>query len=270
MALADFTAYKNGLITAQMRRRYKSLSVVQFTGGLWISAWKQPPDAAGNPGTAASNLDGSTTGALFQAIAASGTPRLAQVEGTLGGLPGVCMLADRLAHVSGFSGVSPVGTSNTVGIGPNSRVGSPYANVMAAVEIYSQVGTSQTTLTASYTNEAGTASRTTPAIFFGGTNNREQQRFLILPLQEGDSAVKSVESVTIAASTGTIANWGVTLFRPLALFGTNARGFNFLWDGMLGGCGNLPDVTNACPFIIYFGTGATGGDALLDMRFLDT
>lgn len=271
MALADLPTYQAALSKPISRRRYKSLSVVQFGNGMFVSAWKNAPESPANPGAAASNLDGSTAGSMFPAITASGTPRLAQVEGSLGGLPGMMLLCDRLAHISGFSGTTPTGSPNTVAIGPNSRVGTPYTNVMAAVEIYSQVGTTSTTLTASYTNEAGTSGRTTPAIVFGGNNigTREQQRFMVLPLQEGDSAVKSVESVTIAATTGTAGNWGITLFRPLAMFGTGARGFSFLWDGMIGGCGNLPDVTNICAFPLYFGTGASAGDAPLDLRFVD-
>lgn len=267
MALADFPAYKTALSVPISRRRYKSLSVVQFGGGMFVSAWKNAPESPANPGAAASNLDGSTAGSMFPAITASGTPRLAQIEGSLGGLPGMMLLCDRLAHISGLSGT--VTTAQTVGIGPNSRVGTPYTNVMAAVEVYSQVGATATTITASYTNDAGTAGQISPALAFGGSGNREQQRFFLLPLVAGDLAIKSVESVTLAATTGTAGNFGVTLFRPLAMFGSNARGFNFLWDAMIGGCGNLPDVTNICAFPLYFGTGAQAGDAPLDMRFVD-
>jgi hypothetical protein len=37
----------------------------------------------------------------------------------------------------------------------------------------------------------------------------------LLPLQQGDSGVRAVASVTAAASTGTVGNFGVTLFKPL-------------------------------------------------------
>ena len=40
---------------------------------------------------------------------------------------------------------------------------------------------------------------------------------IVLPLQAGDTGVKSVESVTLAATTGTAGNLGVLLFKPLTM-----------------------------------------------------
>jgi hypothetical protein len=43
-------------------------------------------------------------------------------------------------------------------------------------------------------------------------------KFQIMPLQAGDRGVKSVESLTLSASTGTAGNFGLTLFRPIMTF----------------------------------------------------
>ena len=87
--------------------------------------------------------------------------------------------------------------------------------VWIALVIHTQVGSTTTTVTVSYTNQAGTSGRTTTALQFGGTGYREVRSFIILPLQAGDTGVRSVESVTLAATTGTAGAFGVALFKPL-------------------------------------------------------
>jgi hypothetical protein len=144
-----------------------------------------------------------------------------------------------------------------------------YEQVMAYVEVYSQVGTTATTLTASYTNDAGTAGRTSPAVTFGGTGFRAPPSLLPIPLAAGDRGVKSVETVTLAATTGTAGNFGITLLRFITIIPVVTRSVNTLWEGMLGGGCNLPDVTNVCMNVAYVFSTATGGDAMFEMRFID-
>jgi len=87
--------------------------------------------------------------------------------------------------------------------------------VWIALVIHTQIGTTATTITVSYTNQAGTSGRTTPVVTFGSTGYREARSFIILPLQAGDTGVRSVESVTLAATTGTAGAFGVALFKPV-------------------------------------------------------
>lgn len=502
MALTDYTAYVAGLSTPTSVKRYKQLASTAVTNGPWLSAWKQSPDGASNPSSADSNLGPTTPGSLFPAVAAVGTPRIAQIEGSIG-IPGVIMLCDRLAHVAGMDGTLTSAQAAAVALGSIESAGtyqfagtataahsltltrpipaghtvvlfvyagftttasiavtdtgsntwdltneeyqasssnSPYAvncrlttglkigdtitftfkdtangvgadvaqtrvvasvahvsgqntsgvlkdqvstgtgtsqtpapgttgtpsqagtiqfqalrvalgaadsgdldkvttipsgwtllnqtaaytgtsgiqimvvyriqttatapaagdswtlddathawrvmtyglkaapntsrvdagGVQAAIEIYTQIGTTGTTVTASYSNQAGTSGRATPAIAIGTNNSREPGRFFPLPLQSGDTSVKSVETATLAGTTGTAGLFGVTLYRPLAIFGSGTRGFNFLWDAVHGGGMNLPSVNGICPFLLYHYSGNQAGEGVFDFRILDT
>lgn len=92
----------------------------------------------------------------------------------------------------------------------------------------SSIGTTVTTVTCQYTNQNGTSSRTTTEISFGGANLANNPGNLYrLPLQAGDTGVRSVESVTLAGSTGAAGNFGVVLYKPLAmLFANDVEGAN--------------------------------------------
>lgn len=93
--------------------------------------------------------------------------------------------------------------------------------VFAALMIHSTIGATATTVTCSYTNSAGTSGRTTTAMIFGGSGQTAAGTLVRLPLQAGDTGVRSVESVTLAATTGTVGNFGVCLYRPLAMMVLN-------------------------------------------------
>ncbi|MGA1350948.1 MAG: hypothetical protein ACO31B_07405 [Burkholderiaceae bacterium] len=138
---------------------------------------------------------------------------------------------------------------------------------MLGITIYTAVGSTATTITATYTNQAGTGSRVTPTVVFGGTGFREVDRLFLLPLQEGDTGVRSVESVTIAASTGTAGNFGVTLFRPLYVL-CNDELSGVISTGFITGknAGGVPVIENdACLFVIAISqsTSAAGSGALI-------
>jgi len=122
--------------------------------------------------------------------------------------------------------------------------------VMAGLTIYTAIGATATTATASYTNEAGTSGRTTQAFTIGSSGWFQQWRLLILPLAAGDSGVREVASVTLAASTGTAGNIGVTLFKPLIAVRSTPPDFSVTYDFLSGnGIGGLPEILDdACLF----------------------
>lgn len=82
-------------------------------------------------------------------------------------------------------------------------------------EIYTAIGATPTTVTASYTNSGNTSGRTTIAASIGNTGLREIARLIPMPLQVGDTGVKSIASATLAASTGTVGDWGLVLAKRL-------------------------------------------------------
>ena len=211
-----------------------------------------------------------TAGALKQANPGGGRTKLLTGWGASPEVGGALLLYDRLLHIGSLSGT--VTTAQTVA-GSLNRYTSATESIgnMILVEIYSAIGATATTITASYSNEGGTSGRTTTAIAFGGTNNREQTRCFLLPLQSGDEGVTAVASVTVLATTGTAGNFGVTLYRQIAVFRLDGcHG----WDADPAlDLGMIPEIpTDACLFWIlsmpafYSSTGGTMIEFGLDER----
>jgi hypothetical protein len=96
---------------------------------------------------------------------------------------------------------------------------------MAAIIVHSALGSTATTATLNYTNQSGTAGRTSqPIVVPASTSARG---ILVFCLQDGDTGVRSVEGLTLAGSTGTAGNFGVLLFKPIAMLGgTCAEGID--------------------------------------------
>lgn len=224
------------------------------------SAWN-----GANP-TTATACSSTTSGAEFPF---TGVSLLGVDHGTGPTAAGMSLLmADRLCHQGGLSGTSTgVQTTNlptatltrsTSGVG-----------VMAGLEIYTNVGSTITTATISYTNQAGTSGRTGLAPIGGsaGSGYGAASRMTLMALQSGDTGVRSVESVQLAASTGVAGNFGVTLFRPLVVVPyrqrpdtTTGRHVRFLLTPHQ--FASLPSIdSGACVFslVIAFGTGGFSG-----------
>jgi hypothetical protein len=164
------------------------------------------------------------------------------------------LLYDRLLHQGGLDGTST--SAQTVG-GSLTRY-TTGEGVRIALEIYTLIGTTARTVTASYTNQAGTSGRTTQAVAFGGTNNRERGRMVLLPLQAGDTGVQSVQNVTISASTGTAGSFGVTLFYPLRWSMSMSAGMlDSVEIGIVDGTGPTEILTDACLSIMAISSTTT-------------
>jgi len=108
--------------------------------------------------------------------------------------------------------------------------------VMAGIVIYTIVGTTATTISINYTNQAGTSGRISTVTSFGGTTFREVNILIPIPLQAGDTGVRSIQSVTVAATTGTAGNFGVCLFKPLAMISLESASTNMPLDSVSSGC----------------------------------
>jgi hypothetical protein len=232
------------------------------------SGWAgQPYDVGSAPTTAAAPTK-ATTGALPDwQNGGSDTLRClgatARFSGNSGSMvPGVAVLCDRLSHQGGLSGTTT--TAQTTNL-PTSAL-TRYTNgvgVMMGLEIYTQIGATGTTVTCSYTNEGGTAGRTSTAVAFGATGFREAGRMILPGVAAGDLGVKSVESVTVLATTGTAGAFGVTLFKPLQAFVFDGHE-DIDFDPVIGGrmFGGMPEIVDdACLFwllMITTGAGAYG------------
>jgi hypothetical protein len=124
---------------------------------------------------------------------------------------GTLIAYDRLAHSALLSGI--VATAQTVGGAALTRF-TTGDDVELFLEVYATTGATQVNVTVSYTNESGTAGRTSASTPFIATPVAGQM--LPIPLQSGDKGVRSVESVTLSATTGTAGSFGVTLVKRIA------------------------------------------------------
>jgi hypothetical protein len=249
MALADYTAYKDAILAPSQRVRSTSAAIGGVTGR-YTSLWTNTPDPGASPGGNVAPTN-ATAGCIGQRNGGTAALWIAAHQ-TSRDRGGARIIADRLVHTDGLSGTVATAQTTNLPTTPLTR----YTNgvgVLAAIEIYGALGTTATTFTCSYTNSAGTAGRTSPAYPVGSTTYNQVGRFLIMPMQAGDVGVKSVESVTLALSTGTAGNFGVTLFKPLASY---FYSFTFAeapvyQDALLSGGGQLPEaVDNACLWFI--------------------
>lgn len=263
MSISTFATYLSRVSTPF--QRLQDTKVSQTTvAGRFSSFWGIAPGAGATPGAAAAPTN-TTAGSLGQ-FNSSGVMRIAQVAASLG-QSGYIMVCDRLLHNGGLSGI--VTTAQTVG-GSLTRNTGGVGNFLAA-EVYTAIGTTATTITASYTNEAGTASRTTVATAIGGTGLREVQRFIPLPLQAGDKGVRACATATLLASTGTAGSWGITIWRPLfALAIPNLGSQQLLYDSMELCCGNMPVVdSNACLWYVMMAFTTSSGVYMDAVRLIE-
>lgn len=142
--------------------------------------------------------------------------------------------------------------------------------VMAAIVVYVILGTVATTFTISYTNQAGTPGRTSTATTIGSAGFREIGMLLPIPLQAGDTGVRSVESVTLAAGTNQVGNFGVCLYKPLAMISMESATGTMPLDTVSSGCiiGSLCEIhPDACLTISGFnavGTAIAGAVILTE------
>lgn len=224
-----------------------------ITSGRWHSTWTWDgiPSGGSAPGSGSIPTN-ATAGALVQTDPGGGRTKYLVGGGGFCNVAGAFILYDRLYHHSGFSGTSTSAqnataaalTRNTGGVGNQ-----------IWIEIYTAIGATATTVTATYTNQAGTSGQTTVSRTIGGSGLSEAAKILQLPLASGDTGVRSVQSVTLAASTGTAGNFGVTIARPLAFFAIPTNGVG-VWQSFMDGM-QMPSIdTGACLNLLWMpGTG---------------
>lgn len=223
--------------------------------------------------TSAAIPDNSTAGGFAQADPGGSRQKWLYSFGSFNQFLSTVMLYDRLLHIGGLSGTSTA-AQTVQGTTPSPALtryntNSTCIGNQIMVEIYTQVGNTATTITASYTNQDGTTGRTTVAQTFGGSNNNTQSRAFILPLQSGDTGVQAVKEVTLAATTGTAGNFGVTIIRPLAVSGTPTPGVSVFRDFTVGLPG-IPEIkTDACLSLLYMAGQGTAGEFYGSASFVE-
>jgi len=230
-----------------------------FAVGQMVSLWT----AAGNPGAGAAQ--GTAAGAVPTSVTAGALPFTNPTSGNSylsrlfasSTVPGTLILYDRLVHTSTLSGT--VTTAQTVASVALTRPDALGTNTELFMEVYTALGATSTTITASYTNQAGTAAQVTTAATIPTT--APAGFILPLPLAAGDTGVRAVASCTLAASTLTAGNFGITIGRRLAEFAIPAANQPYppqdpFWAG-------LSQIYNsACIFGVFLIASGTAAPAI--------
>jgi hypothetical protein len=114
---------------------------------------------------------------------------------------GTLLLLDRLWHNGGYTITSATAQNSTTPTWPARDIaGSTNGDgVMLALEISAAAGAAAPTITVSYTNQAGTASRTGTNIL-ATANSPAIGATYFIGLQAGDTGVRSVQSLTLSTS----------------------------------------------------------------------
>ena len=261
MAIATYQAYQQHLIGLYRRVRFQKTGITVVQGrtfSTWLAAGY--PAAGATPSTAVVPTN-STAGSMETVNDSPSTQRILRmvVEWSIN-TPGLITVADRLSHQGGLSGV--VGGAQTTNL-PTAAL-TRYTSgvgVEMGLEIYTQIGVTGVTVTASYTNQAGTSGQTTVSNTLGGTGFREASRLILPGLASGDTGVRAVASVSPTNTTGTAGNFGVTLYYPLFSIPMNDQDPLGVDEEALFGFGTwFPQILdNNCLFFLYHVGGTSTG-----------
>lgn len=194
---------------------------------------------------------------------ATGSRYLAKVEMT-GATAGALHVYDRVWSCSGFSGT--VATAQAVtGFPTLTRPNSNGDDLEIWIECYTATGATAANITVQYTNQAGTSGRNTvsTAHIISMPANRMYQ----VPLQAGDTGVRSIQSVTLSGTTGTAGSFGVTLMERIATIPLTTANIPTVLDFAALG---LPTTNNGAALnIIHQGTTTSSGVILGNMIFIE-
>lgn len=234
----------DGLVSAMASAQYvdtEEASMTSKAAGQFQSLWTAGgrPGAGAAPGSAGGIANtSSTTGAIpFSNPGGSNTLYLARLE-ISGATAGSIILYDRLVSTSTLSGI--VATSQTISSTALTR-STTGTNVGLWIEWYSATGSTATTATFSYTNQAGTSGQSTSVAF---PASPVAGQMIPVPLAAGDTGVRAVASCTLSATTGTAGNFGITLASRVATVPIPVANIGQLYDYAQVG---LPVISsNAC------------------------
>jgi hypothetical protein len=253
MAFADFDAYVDALRLNQTAD-FQTSAITAVVGrpmAMWSSLLPTPAIP-----TASVALDKTSSNAISPIPnATSGKLQILGGRFNTSSLAGATVVAIDLLNVSGgLSGTITTEQTTNLPTAPLTRH-TGGTGVMIGLVIYATLGSTGTTISVRYTNQAGTANRTSTVTSFGGTGFREAARLILIPLAAGDTGVRSVEGVTLTATSGSAGNFGVCLFKPLLTFSLDSTTGTMPIDavssgGMIGSMAEFDD--DACLTFMAF------------------
>jgi hypothetical protein len=239
------------LISSQKSRFLKNIGLADAAGA-WVHGWRKSgfpiagvtPAVRGSSGTLCSK---DTVGALPLVNAAGGLNLYIARALASGLFAGSLSIVDILWQVSGFSGTDIAEQSVTTP--PTLTRYADGVGVELWCVIWTITGSTVTTFTVKYTDEAGNPDIVTPATTFvlGASAAPTVDECFPVPLTT--KGIRKVQSADLLATTGTAGDFGFCLLRRLVTIPVPNIGAANLLDAF--GCG-LPEVLdNACLGFIW-------------------
>lgn len=257
---SDSKLYQRQALAIYAPRTYRKPSISNAAAGVMMALWRSAgtptqgaiPTGAATPTAAtlgAAEMPAAQTGELMHLSLFQATPNIA----------GTFFIFDRLAHMGGLNGT--IATAQTVNLdlataSGQGRCAANGSDVEWYLEWYTDTGATGVTATASYTNQDNVSGRTTQAISLPATR-RASMCYAFLP-QAGDMAIRSIQTVTLSATTGTAGNFGVTARKRIGSVGVATNNFSEREDGISLGFPSTRDT--ACLEFLVHPTGTTTGD----------
>jgi hypothetical protein len=233
-------------------------SISNAVSSALMSLWRSNGfPVAGNIPTGAEYCDNNTPGgAVYNYIGSPASVYIGKMSFT-GIISGMLFIYDRLSMMGGLSGTDT--GSQTVNLDVetpknNGRV-SNYNEVEWFLEWYSDTGSSAVTATVTYTNQSGTAGRTTTVSL--AATMRASRLLQIIP-SNGDTGIKSIQSVQLSGTTGTAGNFGVTAKKRIGSIGFSSANIPTIFDFTQ--CG-FPEIhPSSCLSFVFLTSSTTTGN----------
>lgn len=220
MAL-DNNKMKAAIAGGQLIPIFKS-NIINTNAGFICSMWRAlgsplwPQGAI--PGAAAICND-NTVGGIVLPPFGDNTGRIYRFA-PLAFVPSTFMAYERLAHMGGLNGT--LLTAQTVNLNPASAIAAGRATELQVewwLEIYNDIGTTASNLVVTYTDVNDVPAKTVTITGFTGASplNRSGRCLQIVPAD--GVQIKTIQSVTLSASSGTAGNFGITARKKLTTVG---------------------------------------------------
>ena len=132
------------------------------------------------------------------------------------------LLYDRLSHMGGLNGTLTTAQTVNVDLATASTAGrcaSDGSNVEWYLEIYTDIGTTASNATISYTDANDTSGKTITITGFTGSSPLNRAGRCVPLITSDGIAIKSIQTVTLSATSGTAGNFGVTARKKLCSVG---------------------------------------------------
>ncbi len=199
---------------------------------LWAAGGVPVAGSAPTALTARQVTDAIQGGMGFANPTAPATSHLMSIGASSTVAAGTLYLIDRLLDYGAIQHNSAVSQALTNGVAlPRYTTGD---GVMAALEVTTATGATAQNCTLTYTNQAGTGSRSTgaQAMQASSIQHRLPHGFMFFPLQSGDTGVRSVQSVIFsAANTAGVSN--LILYKIIATIPLSTAGLHVERDMVL-------------------------------------